>query len=194
MGGESGVSVIVGLGNPGDEYASTRHNIGFDFVDELAAEFGGVFRRESKFHGECCRISISGQQCWLLKPLTFMNRSGQSVSAFMKFYRIPLEQVLVVHDELDLPPGDVRLKRGGGHGGHNGLRDIIAACSGKDFLRLRLGVGHPGDRNQVVNYVLGRAGKAERELMGQAMVEAVREAADIVDGRYQQVMNRLHSK
>ena len=146
--------LIVGLGNPGADYDKTRHNVGFWLLDSLARRYGGVFRREAKFHGEACQVSVDGHPLWLLKPQTFMNRSGASVIALARFYKLVPEAILVVHDELDLPPGAVRLKRGGGHGGHNGLRDIIQQLGSREFLRLRLGIGHPGDSRAVINYVL----------------------------------------
>ena len=138
------ISLIVGLGNPGGQYAETRHNAGFWFVDLLARKHGCVFRNESRFHGETCRIFQGSRECRLLKPATFMNRSGQAVSSLAAYFRIPPEQILIAHDELDLPPGTVRLKQGGGHAGHNGLRDIISALGGRDFWRLRIGIDRPG--------------------------------------------------
>ncbi|MEJ2059304.1 MAG: aminoacyl-tRNA hydrolase [Gammaproteobacteria bacterium] len=186
------LQLIAGLGNPGPEYDQTRHNAGFWFLDELARRHGGHFRTEARFTGEVCRVVIDGHQVWLLKPMTYMNRSGQSLRHFAAFYKIPPEQILVAHDEIDLPPGTTRFKRGGGHGGHNGLRDIIAQL-GKEFWRLRLGVGHPGHREQVVDYVLSRPSKADREL-----IEAdIARAADLVDGMirgdFERAMHSLHT-
>jgi PTH1 family peptidyl-tRNA hydrolase len=185
--------LIVGLGNPGAEYARTRHNAGFWLVDELARRHRGMFRGESRHQGELARVAIGGDDVWLLKPTTFMNRSGASIASLCGFYKISAEQVLVGHDEIDLPVGAVRLKQGGGHGGHNGLRDAIATV-GDGFWRLRLGVGHPGSRDQVVDYVLRRAPAEEDALLQQA----IGIAADIIpavlaDGA-QKAMNRLHSK
>jgi PTH1 family peptidyl-tRNA hydrolase len=185
--------LIVGLGNPGSEYARTRHNAGFWLVDELARRHRGMFRAESRHQGELARVAIGGDDVWLLKPTTFMNRSGASIASVCGFYKIDVAQVLVAHDEIDLPVGAVRLKQGGGHGGHNGLRDTIAAI-GEGFWRVRLGVGHPGSRDQVVDYVLRRASADEDALIQQAVVSA----ADIVplilvDGA-QKAMNRLHTK
>lgn len=190
----SSIQLIVGLGNPGPEYADTRHNAGFWFVDQLARQFGASFRNETKFHGEACKILVDGRDVWLLKPMTFMNRSGQSVAALARFYKIPVEAILVVHDELDIPPGDIRLKQGGGHGGHNGLRDIIAQLGGKDFMRLRVGIGHPGNAKQVASYVLKNPSLDDRLSMERALDAAQGEIGDIVRGEYQLVMNRLHSK
>jgi peptidyl-tRNA hydrolase, PTH1 family len=185
--------LIVGLGNPGSEYARTRHNAGFWLVDELARRHRGMFRAESRHQGELARVAIGGDDVWLLKPTTFMNRSGASIASVCGFYKIDTAQVLVAHDEIDLLVGAVRLKQGGGHGGHNGLRDTIAAI-GEGFWRVRLGVGHPGSRDQVVDYVLRRASADEDALIQQAVASA----ADIVplilaDGA-QKAMNRLHTK
>jgi PTH1 family peptidyl-tRNA hydrolase len=190
---EQAIRLIAGLGNPGPEYDQTRHNAGFWFVDELARRHGGQFRRESKFAGEVCRILIGGQDLWLLKPQTFMNRSGQSLKLMTSFYKVELGEVLVAHDEIDLPPGTTRLKRGGGHGGHNGLRDIMAQL-GKDFWRLRIGVGHPGSKEQVVNYVLGRPSRDEDTLIRQDIDAAADLLDRIVGGDIQKAMNQLHSR
>jgi PTH1 family peptidyl-tRNA hydrolase len=188
------VTLIVGLGNPGPQYEATRHNAGFWFVDEVARQFGGQFRAESKFHGEVAKVSINGHQVWLLKPQTFMNRSGQSLAALARFYKIPLENILVVHDELDLPPGTARLKQGGGHGGHNGLRDIVAHMGGKDFMRLRIGIGHPGNSKQVSDYVLSRAGADDQRLIEASLSDAMAVLPQVVDGEFQKAMNGLHSE
>ncbi len=188
------VKLIAGLGNPGAEYERTRHNAGFWFLDALGRELGGTFRREAKFHGEVCRVTVQGESVWLLKPETWMNRSGQAVARLAGFYRIPPEQILVAHDDLDLPPGTLRLKLGGGHGGHNGLRDIISLLGGNGFLRLRIGIGHPGSREDVTPFVLGPPPGAERELIMEAIERAVRELPDIVRGELQRAMNRLHAR
>lgn len=183
------VELIVGLGNPGPEYEKTRHNAGFWFVDTLA---GDGFRRESRFQAELARVQIGDHAVWLLKPMTFMNRSGLSVAALARFYKIPPSSILVVHDELDLPPGAARLKQGGGHGGHNGLRDIVSQLGSRDFLRLRLGIGHPGNSREVVNYVLGRPVAAEREAILAARDTAVSVMPQVLAGELQQAMNTLH--
>lgn len=155
------IDLIVGLGNPGSKYEQTRHNAGFWFVEEIARLKGAHFRPEAKFSGDVCKVVLEGRDIWLLKPNTFMNLSGQSVNKLASFYKIPKDNILVAHDELDLDPGVVRLKTGGGHGGHNGLRDIINHL-GKEFQRLRIGIGHPGSRDDVVDYVLHRASKTNR--------------------------------
>ncbi|MFZ1641862.1 MAG: aminoacyl-tRNA hydrolase [Candidatus Contendobacter sp.] len=188
------LQLVVGLGNPGPQYADTRHNAGFRLVDELARQHGGHFRPESRYHGETCRIALAGQELWLLKPMTFMNRSGLAVAALARFHRIPAPALLVVHDDLDLPPGVARLKRAGGHGGHNGLRDLIAHLGGNDFLRLRLGIGHPGDSREVLDYVLRRAPSSERALLEQAMLDALRELPCLVAGQWDRAVHALHSR
>ncbi|MDG6779119.1 aminoacyl-tRNA hydrolase [Thiomicrorhabdus sp. zzn3] len=189
----SSVKLIVGLGNPGDKYEQTRHNAGFWFVDEVARQFGVVFRPESKFLGEAVRVQSNGADFWLLKPATFMNRSGQSIQALANFYKIPVESILVVHDELDLEPGVAKLKVGGGHGGHNGLRDTIAAM-GNRFARLRLGIGHPGHRDQVVDYVLKAPSKIDRQKIDEASYEATRVLPALLKGDLQQAMQELHTR
>ena len=189
------MQLVVGLGNPGDQYERTRHNAGFLFVDELARQHGGSFQSEARFFGQSCRIRLDGQELWLLKPMTFMNRSGQAVAALARFYKIAPEAILIAHDELDLPPGDIRLKIGGGHGGHNGLRDTISQLGGnKDFMRLRIGIGHPGHSSQVSGYVLGRAPASEREAVEAAVDRALKVMPLAVAGEMQKAMNQLHSK
>jgi len=188
------VALIVGLGNPGPQYEETRHNAGFWFVEAIARQHGEQFRVESKFHGEVAKVVIDGKQVWLLKPNTFMNRSGQAISALARFYKIPLENILVVHDELDLEPGTARLKQGGGHGGHNGLRDTVAHMGGKDFMRLRIGIGHPGNSKQVSNYVLSRAGADDQHLIEASVSKALDVLPQIVSGDLQKAMNSLHSE
>ena len=187
------IRLIVGLGNPGPSYDQTRHNAGFWFVDTLARQFQAVFRQERKYLGEVCRIAPFELELWLLKPLTFMNRSGQSLAAMSSYFKIPPHQILVVHDEIDLPPGTARLKRTGGHGGHNGLRDIIAHL-GKDFWRLRFGVGHPGHRDQVTDYVLSRPSTTDAELIHESINETTTFLPLLVRGEMEQAMHQLHSK
>lgn len=187
------IELIVGLGNPGGNYEQTRHNAGFWYADALAQRNGGAFRAEAKFQAQVCRISLAQRECWLLKPITFMNRSGIAVAALAGFYKIPVENILVVHDELDLLPGVARLKQGGGHGGHNGLRDIIAQL-GANFMRLRIGIGHPGDRNAVVDYVLQRPSLADRQQIEAAMDAALKVMPDAVNGEMQRAMHSLHSQ
>ena len=188
------VALIVGLGNPGAQYEETRHNAGFFFVDALARQNQTSFKQESKFHGEVCRIKINGEQLWLLKPGTFMNRSGQAVAALARFYKIPLEDILVVHDELDLEPGVARLKQGGGHGGHNGLRDIISHMGGNNFRRLRIGIGHPGDSRQVSDYVLHRASAEDQREIDASIDAALDVLPQVVVGDFQKAMNTLHGQ
>jgi len=187
------IKLIVGLGNPGPKYDQTRHNAGFWFLDALANEFHAVLRAENKFHGEVAKSHIKGEDVWLLKPDTFMNLSGQSIAALTHFYKISPEQVLVVHDELDLPPGTARLKRGGGHGGHNGLRDTIVKLGSKDFARLRIGIGHPGDKSKVHDYVLKQASRDDQIEIDIAIRHAVDVVAEIVTGDMDAAMNRLHT-
>jgi len=187
------LKLIVGLGNPGAEYARTRHNAGFWFVDALARQFGGSFRADSKHQGDLARVKIAGVEVWLLKPMTFMNRSGSPVQSVLSFYKLDIGSTLVAHDEIDLPVGTLRLKEGGGHGGHNGLRDLIANV-GDAFWRLRFGVGHPGSRDAVVGHVLARASAEEdRELQGivQSAVELIPE---LIEHGPQRAMHRLHTK
>lgn len=185
--------LIAGLGNPGLQYQHTRHNAGYQFVDLLAERQGATFRGDPRFHGEVCRIRGRGQDCWLLKPTTYMNRSGQSVSSLARYYKISLQEILVAHDELDLPAGAVRLKQGGGHAGHNGLRDIVSALNGRDFWRLRLGIDRPADSRQVVDYVLGRPSRQEAAAIAQAAAAAADLLPEILQGEFQRAMHRLHS-
>ena len=188
------IRLIVGLGNPGADYVNTRHNAGFWFIDLLAQHFSQSFRFEKRFNAEESKIRNQGEDVYLLKPLTFMNRSGQSVGAMMRYYKLKPSQILVVHDELDLEPGDNRLKQGGGHGGHNGLRDIIAHLGGeRDFFRLRVGIGHPGDRNQVVNYVLHKPSIADLDAIEAANVRTLDVMPFVFEGRIDKAMQALHT-
>ncbi len=191
--GDPTVQLVVGLGNPGPRYAQTRHNVGFWFADRLASEHGAQFQRAGRFHGELAQIQ-SETRFWLLKPDTYMNRSGQSLAAMARYYRYGPEQILVAHDDLDLPPGTVRLKRGGGHGGHNGLRDIMAQYGARDFLRLRIGIGHPGSSDQVTDYVLSRASRQDETLIDEAIDEAVKIFPHILEGNLEKAMHVLHSR
>jgi PTH1 family peptidyl-tRNA hydrolase len=185
------IRLIVGLGNPGEKYTKTRHNAGFWLTDELANQFHGQFRAEQKFSAKVAKIMIGSSEVWLSQPTTFMNRSGVSVHQIANFYKIPAEEILVAHDEIDLPPGTIRLKQGGGHGGHNGLRDITQQI-GKTFWRLRIGVGHPGHKDQVVNYVLGHAGKTDEAFIYDNIAAAVNVTSLIVAGKFEKAMNQLH--
>jgi len=189
----SAIRLIVGLGNPGREYESTRHNAGFWWLDEFARLQSLSFKNETKFYGLMVRGQLHGSEVFLLKPQTFMNVSGRSVGALAQFYKIEPAEILVVHDELDLPPGSAKLKLGGGHGGHNGLKDIIAHLGSKDFWRLRIGIGHPGDRAEVVNYVLNDPRREERELIDEAMQKAQNIAPLIIEGKIEAAMLKLHS-
>ena len=188
------LKVIVGLGNPGPKYTETRHNAGFWFVEEVARKYGAMFRQEKKFHGEVAKVNVQGKDIWLLKPDTFMNRSGLATNSLLSFYRISAEQLLVAHDEIDLPPGTAKLKTGGGHGGHNGLRDIISQLGSKDFHRLRIGVGHPGSKEQVVDYVLHSASRDERILIDRDIDDAVSVLPELASGELEKAMQILHSK
>lgn len=188
------VRLIVGLGNPGREYEDTRHNAGFWWVDRVAAAQRASLNPDKKFHGQATRIHVSGHEVWLLKPTTFMNRSGQAVGALATFYKIAAEEILVIHDELDLPPGEARLKKGGGHGGHNGLRDIIAHLGTPDFWRLRLGIGHPGNKSQVADFVLHPALREEQELINIALDQSLTLLPQILAGDFPAAMLKLHTK
>lgn len=185
--------LIVGLGNPGPEYAATRHNAGQWFVERLAEKYGIRLGADPKYHGLTGRGTVQGEDLRLLIPTTYMNRSGQAVAALATFFKVLPAEILVAHDELDLPPGTVRLKTGGGHGGHNGLRDIIPALANQNgFHRLRIGIGHPGDAKQVSGYVLGKAPAAEQEKMEAAIDAALAQADDIIAGKIAQAMNKLN--
>lgn len=185
--------LIVGLGNPGPEYEATRHNVGFWFIDQLAEQLKISLAPQSKFHG----IAGRNGETWLLKPSTFMNRSGQAVAALANFYKIPAAEILVIHDELDLPPGGIRLKQGGGNGGHNGLKDIQAKLGTPDFWRLRLGIGHPrtlGLSQQVVDFVLHQPRKEEMPDIEQALQRSLLAWPKISAGDYAAAQQQLHGK
>ena len=188
------IKLIVGLGNPGQDYQAHRHNVGFWFCDALAQLTNSHFKKETKFLGEVTKANLSGQNIWLLKPTTFMNRSGGSIQSLANFYKIKPEQILVVHDELDLNPGVARLKFSGGHGGHNGLRDTIKALNSQDFFRLRIGIGHPGDKSKVANFVLHAPNKSEADLIQQALIDALHVVEDIVTGKTEAAMKTLHTQ
>jgi peptidyl-tRNA hydrolase, PTH1 family len=192
------MKLIVGLGNPGKKYEATRHNAGFWWVDAIARERGAAFRRETRFHGDVAKVSANGQDIWLVKPSTYMNESGRSVGALAAFYRIDAADVLVAHDELDLPPGGVRLKFGGGLSGHNGLKDIAACLNSRDFWRLRLGIGHPRDYvesgQEPVDYVLHAPRLEEQKAIEQAMESALALWPQIASGDTQGAMLKLHTK
>lgn len=188
-----GLRLIVGLGNPGAEHLRTRHNAGFWFVDALALRQGVRFGLESKLFGETAKIDVAGRPVWLLKPATFMNLSGKSVTAALRYWKIEPEQMLVVHDELDLAPGTARLKFDGGHGGQNGLRDITKLLGHGKYHRLRIGIGHPGHKDRVTSWVLGKPGVDDEA----AILRAIGDADDVlplaVAGDFNEAMKRLHT-
>jgi PTH1 family peptidyl-tRNA hydrolase len=187
------IVMVVGLGNPGADYENTRHNAGALFVEALARTAGQTLRPEKKYHGLYARIQWQGLDLHLLNPTTFMNRSGLAIKALADFFKIQPQQILIAHDELDLPPGTAKLKKGGGHGGHNGLRDAIAHLGTNEFQRLRIGIGHPGDSRRVTGYVLGRLGKQETEELNAVIDEIMRVLPDAASGKLPAAMNRLHS-
>jgi PTH1 family peptidyl-tRNA hydrolase len=189
----AGLRLIVGLGNPGAEYLRTRHNAGFWFVDALASGQSERFGFDGKLHGEACRVRIDGEPVWLLKPATFMNKSGIAIVSALRYYKIEPEQCLIAHDDLDLPPGTVRLKFDGGHGGQNGLRDTMEHLGHGRFHRLRVGIGHPGHRDQVTPWVLGRPSAKDED----AILDGIARALDVlplaVEGQFEKAMLRLHT-
>lgn len=188
------IRLIVGLGNPGSEYEGTRHNAGAFFVHELARQAGQSLSTESKFFGQTARVTFANSDLRLLIPTTFMNRSGKAVAALANFYRIDPDEMLIAHDELDIPPGQARFKQGGGHGGHNGLRDIVPALGGsKDFHRLRIGIGHPGHASKVSGYVLAKPSKQDREAIDAVIDEALRALPLLLSGDAVKAMTQLHS-
>jgi PTH1 family peptidyl-tRNA hydrolase len=187
------IRLIVGLGNPGPEYEQTRHNAGFWVIDNLA---GSALSREARFNALAAKTRIAGNEVWLLEPQTYMNRSGQSVGALARFYKIAPDEVLVVHDELDLPPGSAKIKKGGSSGGHNGLKDITAALGTQDYWRLRIGIGHPRSMNlqqQVVDFVLHRPRQEEQELINQAIEKSLDVIPMLCEGKFEAAMMKLHS-
>lgn len=190
---EGGLQLIVGLGNPGSKYERTRHNAGFWFVDLLARKYQGDFQADRKSKSELCKLRVGDHELLLQQPQTFMNLSGRAVRQICDYYKLSAQGVLVVHDEIDLPVGEIRLKQGGGHGGHNGLRDIIQHF-GKEFWRLRVGVGHPGHRDDVINYVLSPAPADEQREIDQAIDRAIDLSGDLIAGNMESAMNQLHSR
>ena len=187
------LKIIAGLGNPEPQHERTLHNAGFWFVDAVARKFGGEFRYDKKFDAELCKTSIRGEDVWLVKPQSYMNLSGGPVRAVLDYYRIGVDDLLVAHDEIDLPPGTVRLKVGGGHGGHNGIRDVIRHC-GPNFVRLRLGVGHPGEKEKVTGYVLKKASADVERAIEDNIDDAVRVLETWVDDNLNAAMKALHTK
>lgn len=190
----SALQLIVGLGNPGTQYRGTRHNAGADFVEELARQCGTSLQSESKFFGLTGRITCAGHDLRLLIPTTFMNCSGQSVTAMAGFFKVAPEAMLIAHDELDIPAGTARFKQGGGHGGHNGLRDIVPALgNNKNFYRLRIGIGHPGHASKVSGYVLGKPSTQDRQFIDDSINAAIDALPLLLDGDKTKAMTRLHS-
>jgi PTH1 family peptidyl-tRNA hydrolase len=189
----SRVELLVGLGNPGARYDGTRHNAGFWLLDRLAADAGAGLRAEPKFRADVGKMQLAGHDAWLARPTGFMNCSGEAVGAIARFYKIPVENILVAHDELDLPPGTARLKRGGGHGGHNGLRDIIDHLGGNEFVRLRIGIGHPGRADLVTDYVLGAPSRDDGQLIDEAITAALPVMPLLLAGEFEKAMHRLHT-
>lgn len=187
------IRLITGLGNPGEKYERTRHNAGYWWVDAIAERKRAAWKRETKFSGWTTRVEEGGREFFLLKPATYMNESGRSVSALMRFFKIEPAELLVVHDELDLPPGAVKLKRGGGTGGHNGLEDIVDALGTKDFWRLRVGIGHPGHKDLVADYVLDRARRAEQDAIDPPFERSLELLTHLAGGRMQDAMTWLHT-
>ena len=186
--------LVVGLGNPGKEHAADRHNAGYRWLAHLAKEKRVLLKLEARFHALMGKLARDSEECWLMQPQTFMNASGRAVGAFARFYKIPAQEILVVHDELDLPPGVARLKQGGGVSGHNGLKDIAAHLGSPDFWRLRIGIGHPGEKSLVVDYVLDHPRAEEKKLIEQAIHQSLEVWPLIAEGKQQAAMLKLHTK
>ncbi len=188
------IKLIVGLGNPGKDYQAHRHNVGFWFCDALAHAYSGVFKKEAKFFGEVTQVNIANTNVRLLKPNTYMNASGRSIQSIAKFYQVNADEILIVHDELDINPGVARIKFSGGHGGHNGLRDTISALGSKDFYRLRIGIGHPGDKSKVADFVLHAPNKSELEPIQNALLDSLHVIEPVVKGDVEFAMKELHTQ
>ncbi|ABL02772.1 peptidyl-tRNA hydrolase [Candidatus Ruthia magnifica str. Cm (Calyptogena magnifica)] len=188
------IKLIVGLGNPGKDYQSNRHNAGFWLCEALAHLYAGNFKKETKFFGEVAQINISGRKVRLLKPTVFMNCSGQSIQSIVNFYQINTNEILIVHDELDIDPGIAKIKFDGGHGGHNGLRDTIQTLGTKAFHRLRIGIGHPGDKSQVTNFVLHAPSKGELEKIQNSLNNSLQIIEDMINGNFDKAIKTLHTK
>ena len=187
------IKLFVGLGNPGTEYEATRHNAGFWWVDALARELKLSLVADRSYHGLLARGNVNGQTVWLLEPQTYMNLSGKSVAALARFFKIAPQDILVVHDELDVPPGQAKLKFGGGHGGHNGLRDIHAQLGTGDYWRLRLGIGHPGDKNQVADWVLKKPAPDERDAIEGCVARTLKAAPELLAGEMTKATLVVHT-
>ena len=192
----NGIKLLVGLGNPSDKYEATRHNAGFWFIDAIAAQTNCKLALDAKMFGITGKLNSAklNHDVWLLKPTTFMNDSGKAVTALANYYKILPNEILVIHDELDLPAGSAKLKFGGGHGGHNGLRDIHAALGTADYWRLRLGIDHPGDKNEVINYVLKAPSKAESDALQGSIYAACGVVNLLLKGEFENAMLKLHTK
>ncbi|MSP53751.1 MAG: aminoacyl-tRNA hydrolase [Gammaproteobacteria bacterium] len=191
---ENSIKLIVGLGNPGSEYEHTRHNAGIWFVEQLAKQTNQSWQSENKFHGLVSKIMVDSHECRLLIPTTYMNNSGRAVAAIANYYKITPEQILIAHDELDIPVGAVRLKMNGGDGGHNGLKDIFKALDSKKFYRLRIGIDRPKNSNNIVEYVLDKPSKAQRQEINQAITNALAIIPDLLSGMISQATQQLHSQ
>ena len=187
------IKLIVGLGNPGPDYEDTRHNAGFWWVDEVARVLKAPLTLDRNYHGTVARTNVNGQNLWLLEPQTFMNLSGKSVGALARFFKIAPEHILVAHDELDLPPGEVKLKRAGGHAGHNGLRDIHSQLGSPDYWRLRIGIGHPGNKNEVANWVLKKPQLDDRIAIGQGLDRALKALPHLIAGEMDKATVLIHT-
>lgn len=188
------IKLIVGLGNPGKDYQSHRHNVGFWFTDALVHLYSGAFKKETKFFGDMANVTINGSTVRLLKPNTYMNRSGQSIQSMAKFYQLSADEILVAHDDLDLNPGTARIKLSGGHGGHNGLRDTIKALNSQDFYRLRIGIGHPGNKHKVADFVLHSPNTSEVEPIQTALSNALNVIDQVIKGEIEPAMKTLHTQ
>jgi len=186
-------SLIAGFGNPGPDYANTRHNAGFWYVDELARMLGASFNSDKRFFSQVASAQHNGRKIILVKPMNYMNNSGQGLAAVARFFKIESQHILVAHDELDIPPGHIRLKKAGGHGGHNGLRDSLAKLGTGDFWRLRIGIGHPGHKSAVSGYVLKRAPADQQRLIEEAIELALQQSMTIIDGDINVATKALHS-
>ena len=186
--------LISGLGNPGSKYSKTRHNAGFWFIEQLADKIGVGLREQSKLHARIARCELAGRDCLLMQPTSFMNESGLALRSVLDYYKIPIGKLLVAYDELDLEPGEVKIKQGGGHGGHNGLRDIFRHLNEQNFLRLRIGIGHPGHKDRVTPWVLGRPTQTQEIEIHQALVRAERVMPELVNGHLNEAVKQLHTR
>ena len=187
------IKLFVGLGNPGSDYAATRHNAGFWWIDELACELKVSITMDKSYHGYVARTTVAGQTIWLLQPQTFMNLSGKSVAGLARFFKIATEEILVAHDELDIAPGAMKMKLGGSHAGHNGLRDIHAQLGSADYWRLRIGVGHPGVKAEVINWVLKKPSPEQRQLIEEGIMRSLKAVPDMIKGDMDKATMLVHT-